>query len=88
MDFLIFVINFLFSAYYLLLVIRAILPWFPHNRLNAVARPVYLLTEPVLSVIRLGLPPLRIGMDVSPFIVIVLLWVVQRVIVGLLAGRI
>ena len=80
MDFIIFVINFLFSIFYILLALRAVLPWIPHNKMNPFLRPVYLLTEPVLSVVRAGLPPLRIGVDVSPFIVIILFWVVHQVI--------
>ena len=84
MDFIIFVINFLFSIVYILLALRAVLPWIPHNRMNPFIRPIYLITEPVLSVVRAGLPPLRIGMDVSPFIVIILLWIVHQVILRIL----
>lgn len=80
MDFVIFVINFLFWIFYILLALRAVLPWIPHNKMNPLVRPVYALTEPLLSVIRAGLPPLRIGMDVSPFIVIFLLWILHQVI--------
>ena len=84
MDFIIFVINFLFSIFYILLALRAVLPWIPHNRMNPFIRPIYLATEPVLSVVRAGLPPLRIGMDVSSFIVIILLWIVHQVILRIL----
>lgn len=80
MDFIIFVVNFLFSVLYVLLALRAVLPWIPHNRMNPLIRPVYMVTEPMLSVVRAGLPPLRIGMDVSPFIVIILLWIVHQII--------
>jgi YggT family protein len=85
MDFIIFVINSLFYIYYILLALRAVLPWIPHNRMNPLVRPVYLLTEPVLSVIRAGLPPLRIGMDASPFIVIILLWIIHQVILRVIS---
>ncbi len=84
MDFLLFVINFLFSVYYIILALRAVLPWLPHNRTNPFIAPIYLLTEPVLSVIRKGLPPMRIGMDVSPFIAIILLWIVHQIILRLI----
>ena len=85
MDFIIFLINFLFSVFYLLLALRALLPWFPHNRDNPFLKPVYLATEPVLSVVRAGLPPLRLGVDFSPFVVIILLWILQQVILKLIA---
>jgi YggT family protein len=84
MDFVIFVINFLFSVFYVLLAMRAVLPWIPHNRMNPFISPIYQSTEPLLSVIRKGLPPLRLGMDVSPFIMIILLWVVHQVILRIL----
>ncbi len=84
-EFLIFVINFLFSVVYIMLALRAILPWLPHNKSNPFIKPVYVLTEPVLSVIKAGLPPNRIGMDVSPYIVIILLWLVQQVILKLIS---
>ena len=86
MDFVVFVINFLFSALYLLLIIRALLPWVPNSKMNPLFGPVYFITEPLLGVIRLGLPPLRIGMDVSPFVVIILLWLVQRALLKFVFG--
>jgi YggT family protein len=84
MDFVIFVINFLFSVVYLALAARAVLPWFPHDRSHPVLRPLYLVTEPLLSGIRLALPPAKIGMDVSAFIMIILFWVAQQVILKML----
>lgn len=85
MDFIIFVINFLFSVYYILLAIRAILPWIPRSKENPLIRPVYLLTEPVLLPIRKGLPPARIGMDVSPFVIIILFWIMHQVVLKVIS---
>ncbi|OGB86932.1 hypothetical protein A3H38_00330 [candidate division WOR-1 bacterium RIFCSPLOWO2_02_FULL_46_20] len=84
MDFIVFVINFLFSIYYIFLALRAVLPWIAHSRENPLIKPVYLSTEPLLSVVRVGLPPLRLGMDVSPFVVIILLWIVHQLILKIL----
>lgn len=84
MDFVIFVINFIFAVFYLVLVVRAVLPWLPHDKSNLLLRPVYALPEPVLSVIRMGLPPERIGSDVSPYIAIILFWLVHQVILQFL----
>jgi len=86
MDFVIFAVNFLFSIYYILLGLRAVLPWIPHNRMNPLLSPVYRFTDPYLNPIRAGLPPFRIGIDVSPFIGIFLLWLVQRIILYLIGG--
>lgn len=86
MDYVISTINVLFSVYYFFMVLRAILPWIPHNREHVLLKPIYQLTDPVLGPIRMGLPPLKVGMDVSPFIVIILLWLVQQIIVHSLGG--
>ncbi|OGC21987.1 hypothetical protein A2291_07415 [candidate division WOR-1 bacterium RIFOXYB2_FULL_42_35] len=85
MDFIIFIVNFVFSALYILLALRAILPWVPNSKRNHIFAPVYALTEPLVVIVRLALPPQWMGMDVSPFVVIILLWVLQKVMLQLLA---
>jgi uncharacterized protein YggT (Ycf19 family) len=47
-------------------------------------KPIYEATEPILSMIRNGLPPAWIGVDASPFIAIILLYVIQQVLLRLL----
>lgn len=80
MDFIIFAINFIFYVYYIVLVIRSVLPWFPHDRNHPLVSWVYIITEPLLRPVRAGLPPQKIGMDVSPFILIFFLWLAQKII--------
>jgi YggT family protein len=72
------IINFLFVFYYLLLALRAVLPWFGLRWKSRGFDFLYSLTEPLLRPIRMGLPPRRIGMDVSPYVGIILLWILQR----------
>jgi uncharacterized protein YggT (Ycf19 family) len=84
MDFLIFVLNFVFAVIYITLAMRAILPWLPHDQSHPLLRPLYLATEPLLSMIRLALPPAKIGWDVSAFIMMILFWVIQRAILQFL----
>jgi len=74
MDFVIFTVNFIFSLFYLLFILRAVLPWLTRERIELVDK----LTDPVLNPIKLGLPPEKIGMDVSPFIAIIIFWLVQK----------
>lgn len=71
MKFLVPIVNLLFSIYYVLLILRASLPRF--KRLNA-------LTDPVLRIIRLGLPPQQVGWDASPAVALFLLFILQRLI--------
>lgn len=84
MDYVILFFNLLFAVCYFFLVLRAVLPWIPHNRMHPLIRPLYDLTDPVLNPIRVALPPQRIGFDVSPFLVIILLWFVQSFVINIL----
>lgn len=86
MGFVISAINILFSVCYILLALRAILPWIPHSRMIPWLSPIYCLTDPMLNPIRMGLPPQRIGMDVSPFVGIILLWLLHQFVIGLVGG--
>ncbi len=78
-------VNLIFDVAYVLMVIRAFLTYLPHNRFHPFIRPAYDLTEPLLSTIRKGLPPEKIGVDASPFIAIVLLFIVQQTIFYILS---
>lgn len=86
MDLIIFFINFLFAVYYLLILARVLLTFIPHNRYNLLLKPIYGLTDPVLIPIRQGLPPIWMGYDVAPFIVILVMAIFQRLLLYILGG--
>lgn len=73
------VVRFIFSVFYLLLVLRALAPLVDRNRTIGWLRPVYQSTDWLLNPFRAGLPPEKIGMDVSPYVAILILYLVQRV---------
>jgi YggT family protein len=77
-------VNLLFQACYILLLLRVILSWVPgvddrHPAVQFVQRA----TAPVLAPIRRVLPPAG-GLDLSPMVAILLLIVTQRIVVNLL----
>jgi len=74
------VINAVFTVYYLLILVRVFLPWFPKLRGSFFGQLVSSGTDPLLNMIRKGLPPDWFGMDVSPFIALFLLWVLQKIV--------
>jgi YggT family protein len=78
-------INLGFDLAYVLIVVRAFLTYLPHNRYHPIIKPAYDMTEPLLSVIRKGLPPMKIGLDASPFIAIILLYLLQQGLYKLLS---
>jgi YggT family protein len=79
-------VNFIFDLYYVILMVRAVLPWLPHDRQHPLLRPFYRLTDPLLNTIKLGLPPAKIGYDVSPFIGLILVCLLQGFITRFILG--
>jgi len=79
------IVDLLFQAFYVLLLIRVILSWIPgiDDRHPAV-QFVHRVTSPVLTPIRRAVPPVG-GLDLSPLVAILLLIVARRLVVGLLA---
>lgn len=83
----------LFLVYLVLVIIRVLLTWIPrlpYNRaLRASVSFVEEVTDPYLNLFRRFLPPIGGGgfaLDLSPIIGIILLIILQRVVVGLIAG--
>jgi YggT family protein len=73
---------------YGLIIARAIISWLPLSPRNRLAQALYLLTEPFLLPIRRLLqrlfPPA--GIDFSPMIAILLLYLIQRFLISWLYG--
>jgi YggT family protein len=73
-----------FQVLTLLIVVRVILSWVPGlGSDHPAARVVYRLTSPIIDPIRRLMPPAG-GLDLSPMIAVLLLWLVQRVLVEVL----
>jgi len=75
----------LLQIYVFILFVRLLLSWFPHP--PEWARPIYsflyVVTEPLLRLVRPLVPPLRMGataMDLSPIIVFVVLEILIRIL--------
>lgn len=89
-DFLVRVINLAFEIYFWLIILRVIISWIPplKSRLYySFAEFVYELTEPFLGFIRRYVPVIGaggVGIDLSPFIAIILLQIIQRAVITLI----
>ncbi|HVN67447.1 MAG TPA: YggT family protein [Candidatus Sulfotelmatobacter sp.] len=81
------VLNFIFDLYYAILIVKAVLPWVPHDRHHPLLRPFYQLTDPLLNTIKLGLPPAKIGYDVSPFVGLILVCLLQGFLTRFILGQ-
>jgi len=52
---------------------RVILSWIPHDPNNEITQTVYKVTEPIIKPIRNIIPTTSIGIDISPFILLLFL---------------
>jgi len=63
------VADFLFSAFYWLILIRALISWVNPDPFNPIVQFLHNVTEPILSPIRRLIPwSFRFGLDISPII--------------------
>jgi YggT family protein len=68
------VVNFILAALIWLIVIRALISWVNPDPYNSIVQFLYKVTEPVLYPLRKLLPAgLRLGIDLSPIIAILLI---------------
>ena len=81
-------IHLVFWLAYWLIIIRVIVSWLRPSvrdkRVYRLLRLLYDLTEPMLAPIRRLMPSTNIGIDFSPFIAIILLGILERIIVSLI----
>ena len=52
---------------------RVILSWIPNNPYNEITKTVYIVTEPLLKPLRDLIPVSSMGIDISPFILLLAL---------------
>lgn len=81
-------VNALFWIYYMLIFVRVIFSWIKppaHGALHEIYRFVYNVTEPYLGIFRRFIPSTG-GIDFSPFLGMIVLIIIQRIVVGLVAG--
>jgi YggT family protein len=83
----------LFLVYIVLILIRVLISWVPRMPYNPILRKaldfVTETTDPYLNLFRRIVPPIGrggIGFDLSPMIGLIVLFVLQAIVVGLIAG--
>jgi YggT family protein len=75
------VLHLAIQVYILIIIIRAVISWVSPDPYNPIVRFLYRVTEPVLRPLRHRLPDLG-GLDISPMVVILVLWFTQSVVLG------
>jgi len=69
------------TLYMWIVIIRALLSWVSPDPYNPIVRFLYRVTEPVLRPVRRLIPMGNIGIDISPVIVIVVIYLLQNFVV-------
>lgn len=79
------IVDLVFRALSLLIFIRVLLSWIPHNPHHPFVGLVYRVTEPILRPIQGIVPPQRMGgLDLSPIIALFLLNFLKGAVFNLL----
>ncbi len=71
-----YILDMVLRIYFWIIIIRAIISWVNPDPYNPIVRFLYQITEPVLRPIRRIIPPLG-GIDISPLIVILVIYFLQ-----------
>jgi len=66
----------------MLILIRVILSWIPHDPYNQLIQLLYQITEPILKPIRELLPLQSAGMDFSPILAFFMLGVLKKLLLS------
>lgn len=74
----------LFRIYEVIVIVRVLFSWIQFDTRNPLSIWVYRLTEPLLDPIRRLLPLDRLGIDLSPLILLLLLSFVQTLLLKLI----
>jgi YggT family protein len=77
-------LNLVIIVYIWLVIARAVLSWVSPDPFNPIVRFLYRVTEPVLRPVRHRLPTLALGLDLSPMVVILVLYFLKEFLVPVL----
>ena len=75
-------LHFVLNIYIWVLAARAIISWVSPDPYNPIVRFLYRVTEPVLRPVRNALPLQGLGLDLSPMIVLLIIYVLDRFLVN------
>ncbi|MFQ5830028.1 MAG: YggT family protein [Candidatus Methylomirabilia bacterium] len=70
------------TLYMWIIIIRVLLSWINPHPHNPIVQFLYQVTEPVLRPIRALLPTSQMGLDLSPMVVILIIFLLQRFLAG------
>ena len=75
------ILNSLLTLYFYIVIISALMTWIEPNPYNPIVRFIYSITEPVFDWFRQHIPVVFGGIDFSPFLVIIVIELIQQVVI-------
>ena len=75
------------TVYMWIIIARALISWVNPDPSNPIVRFLYRVTEPVLRPVRHRLPTLAMGLDLSPLVVILGIYLLEQFLVGRIAEQ-
>ena len=78
------VLDFIFQALYLALIVRVLLSWIPHDPHHSIMQFIYRITDPMLEPFQNLVPAWKIGLDLSPIFAFFALGIVKNLVFTLL----
>lgn len=75
------ILSYVLTIYIWIIIIRALVSWVSPDPYNPIVQILYRLTEPVLAPIRYRMPDFG-GIDVSPIVVLLVIFFLQSFLVG------
>jgi YggT family protein len=66
------------TLYEIVIIVRIVLTWVPHNAQHPAAAFLYKITEPILAPVRRVIPSIG-GIDISPIVVFIGLGFIKRI---------
>ena len=72
------VLDIFFQSAYLILMIRVLLSWIPHDRFHPIVDIIYKCSDPILSPFKNIVPSWKIGIDLSPIFAFIALGIAKE----------
>lgn len=76
-------IHIIFTLYSIAIILRVLLSWLQVSYYHPVAHFLYRITEPLLAPLRRYISPMG-GLDFTPMVALIILWIVERLLVMVL----
>ena len=73
-------LDLIFQALYLILIVRVLLSWVPHNAYHPIIAFIYRLSDPILKPFQDMVPSWKIGIDLSPILAFFAIGILRRLV--------